>query len=223
MILVQAEFQDRQREITRYFDFLRHYDQKEVVFQIPAGATTTLPDEADDLFKTLKANGFLLLYNLIESTLKNAIEAIFDEFKTKGVSFDQCRLEVRQLILRNLRKHNVQKIAPSLSVISTDIVIATFRKDELASGNVDARFVRELASHYGFAPPNVKSDELLTVKTNRNDLAHGLKSFAEVGRDFDLARLEQIKSEVMEFLTVLLDCIAEYITNKGYLTANAGA
>ncbi len=60
--------------------------------------------------KLSKANGFLLLYNLIESTLKNAIEAIFDEFKLKGVSFDQCRLEVRQLILKNLKRHDEKRL-----------------------------------------------------------------------------------------------------------------
>jgi hypothetical protein len=53
--------------------------------------------DQDVLFKTLKANGFLLLYNLVESTMKNAIEAIFDEFKGRGVSFDSCRSEVRKI------------------------------------------------------------------------------------------------------------------------------
>lgn len=217
MLLVQAEFHEREREVIRYFDFLQHFSDKQVAFQIPEASTTSLPSEADDLFKTLKANGFLLLYNLVESTLKNAIEAIFQELKIKAVSFDQCRLEVREVILGNLKKHNVKKIVSSLSVISTDVVVATFRKEELAAGNVDARLIRELAGLYGFAPPNVKSDELLTVKTHRNDLAHGLKSFAEVGRDFDLHRLQNIKLEVLGFLNALLDSIADYIMNRTYL------
>jgi hypothetical protein len=59
---------------------------------------------------------------------------------------------------------------------------------------------------------------LLTVKTNRNDLAHGNKSFADVGRDFDVARLIAIKAEVIEFLKELLSNVAAYISTSAYLT-----
>jgi HEPN superfamily protein len=90
-------------------------------------------------------------------------------------------------------------VIPALFYFRSNVVIATFRKEELASGNVDARLIREIAKLYGFSVPSMKSDELLTVKTNRNDLAHGQKSFAEVGRDFDVARLEQIRSVVIAF------------------------
>src|SRR5262249_55237107 len=148
------------------------------------------------LFKTLKANGFLLLYNLMESTLKNAIEAIFDEFGSLGVSYEQCSQDVRRIVLANLKKHSVDSIEPDIANISIDVVAKTFRKEELFSGNVDARKIRDVASEYGFQHPQRKSDELLTVKTNRNDLAHGNKSFADVGRDFDMQRLESIRSEV---------------------------
>jgi MAE_28990/MAE_18760-like HEPN len=217
VLAVQSEFLEREREVSRYFDFLRHFDAKQIAFDIPPTATTSLPAEETELFKTLKANGFLLLYNLVESTLKNAIEAIFEELRIKSVSFDACRVEVRQVILTNLRKHNVKKIVSSLSALSTDVVFATFQKEAVASGTVDGRFVRELSREFGFSSPSVKSDQLLTVKTNRNDLAHGLKSFAEVGRDFDLERLDNIRMEVVNFLNALLDNVANYLITKSYL------
>ena len=59
--------------------------------------------------------------------------------------------------------------------------------------------------------------KLLTVKSNRNDLAHGLKSFAEVGRDFDLGRLEAIMAQVVAFLRSLLESVTTYISTKAYL------
>ena len=62
---------------------------------------------------------------------------------------------------------------PSLSTISVDVIVATFRKKELFSGNVDAKRIREVALQYGFQNPKKKAKELLTVKANRNDLAHG--------------------------------------------------
>ena len=219
MINVQTDFRTRAEEVTRYFQFLRAFDNKDITFVQPAGGAVRFsPSEQTALFKTLKANGFLLLYNLVESTSKNAIEAIYDEFKAQGVSFDHCREEVRKIILANLKRHNVEKILPSLSKLSVDVVVATFRKDHLFDGNVDARHLREVAKSYGFQHPRKKSDELLTVKSNRNDLAHGNKSFADVGRDYDVDRLEQIRSEVVTFLEDLLINVADYIKSRSYLT-----
>ena len=217
MILVQNDFRTRAEEVIRYFSFLSIFDEKRISFTDSPLGVNLDADEQTALFKTLKANGFLLLYNLIESTLKNAIEAIFDELGNNSVTFDDCRNDVKLIVLNNLKKHNVDKIAPILSNISIDVVAKTFRKEELFSGNVDAKRVREIANSYGFKEPSRKSDELLTVKTNRNDLAHGNKSFADVGRDFDLARLDKIKTEVLDFLEELLNNINDYIIAKLYL------
>jgi MAE_28990/MAE_18760-like HEPN len=188
-----------------------------------SSAKISTASERTELFKTLKANGFLLLYNLVESTLKNAIESIVDEFRQRRVSFDGCRLEVRKLVLKNLKQHDPDKIVNNLSAIATDVLVASFRKETIAAGNVDARLVRKLAECYGFASPSIRSDELLTVKSNRNDLAHGLKSFAEVGRDFDLSRLDSIREEVVEFLKALLASIEAYIINQAYLAVAPAA
>ena len=219
MLAVQKEFETRTSEVKRYFQFLRDFDDNLLNFS--PGAKLSSASEKMELYKTLKANGFLLLYNLVESTLKNAIEAVFDEFKLKKVTFDDCRLEVRKLVLQNLKNQKIDRLIPDLVAISTDVLTATFRKEELVSGNVDAKHVRDLAKRYGFDSPKVKSDELLTVKTNRNDLAHGMKSFAEVGRDFDINRLEVIHAEVIGFLKALLKSIASYISRRGYLAATA--
>lgn len=218
MINVQADFQTRAEEVERYFRFLRAFDDKQVSFTPPAGGPPPFTaTEQSALFKTLKANGFLLLYNLVESTSKNAIEAIYEEFRAEGVSFDVCRAEVRKIILENLKEHSVDKILPSLSKLSVDVVVSTFQKDTVFAGNVDARYLRKVAKSYGFQHPKKKSDELLTVKSNRNDLAHGTKSFADVGRDYDLDRLERIMKEVVGFLEELLKNIASYLTSKRYL------
>jgi hypothetical protein len=222
MINVQTDFATRAEEVTCYFRFLRAFDDRRVTFvDTDAHADTLSPLEQGALFKTLKANGFLLLYNLVESTSTNAIEAIFDEFRSQGVSFDHCRKEVRKIILANLKRHDIEKIIPNISKIAVDVVGATFSKDHLFDGNVDARRLRKVAKTYGFRNPSRKSDELLTVKSNRNDLAHGNKSFADVGRDYDVDRLEKIRAEVVTFLEEFLVNVAEYITNRSYLTLPA--
>lgn len=223
MLRVQSDFTARAEEVTRYVHFLRAFEDGRIDF----GASQDSPPdwsagERAALFKTMKANLFLLLYNLVESTIKNAIEAIFDEFRVRGISFDRCRVEVRRIVLSNLKRHNVDKILPSLSALSVDVIVATFVKDDLFAGNVDGRKIREIAGEYGFRPPTKKSDQLLVVKTSRNDLAHGNKSFGDVGRDYDLVRLDEIKNEVVAFLEELLVNVADYLTSRSYL-AESGA
>lgn len=220
---VREDFKNRTREIDRYFRFLRKCEReldagRKSCLALPRNRCATASAEQGALFKTLKANGFLLLYNLVESTLKNAIEAIFDEFRSRGVSFDDCRREVRTVVLTNLRRHNVSKILPHFSTFSTDVVVATFQKSELFRGDVDARRVRDVAKEYGFRHPHMKSDQLLIVKTNRNDLAHGNKSFGDIGRDYDVVLLYKIKREVVAYLKMLLRNVAEYIDTEAYLT-----
>jgi hypothetical protein len=58
----------------------------------------------------------------------------------------------------------------------------------LFSGNIDAREIRETAKSYGFSDKTdgmktQNGNDLLKIKTNRNDLAHGDKSFSDVGKD----------------------------------------
>jgi hypothetical protein len=52
---------------------------------------------------------------------------------------------------------------------------------------------------------------------NRNDLAHGNKSFADVGRDVTIEDILKIKEEVVEYLRQILINIENYLENKEYL------
>ncbi|MFA6543205.1 MAG: MAE_28990/MAE_18760 family HEPN-like nuclease [Limisphaerales bacterium] len=220
MTTVQQDFQTRAGEIENYFRFVEQLAEGNLRLTASAPSTASLsPDDYDSLLKTLKANGFILLYNLVESTMKNAIEAVFEEFRAKGVSFDDCREEVRQIVVSNLKAHNPDRVSTALTPLAQKILTETFRKEKAFAGNVDAKKIREVAKDYGFSPPKAKGDNLLTVKSQRNDLAHGDKAFAEVGRDFDVERLVKIKMEVLDYLREVLDNISSYLANKEYLAA----
>lgn len=119
MNTVQQDFQTRSAEIENYFKFVEALVEGTSVLHAAGGVTPAMTqEEFESLVKTLKANGFILLYNLIESTMKNAIEAIFEEFRTQGVSFDACREEVRQIVISNLKSHNPDKIFGDLNPIA---------------------------------------------------------------------------------------------------------
>jgi hypothetical protein len=217
---VKADFQARKREISRYIKFVDEIAREKLTI-VDSRSKDNVYDSGvqSELIKTLKASAFLLLYNLLESTLKNSIEAIFDELQGKGVNFDSCRDELRHVVLGNLKRRNIDDVVPDISRIATDLISVTFRKDTLFSGNVDGRLVRATAKEYGFHAPRRSSDELLVVKSNRNDLAHGNKTFSEVGREYDMRRVKRITKEVFHYLSELIDNVDTYLENEHYLHA----
>ncbi len=222
MQLVIEEFHVRVAEIKAYSDFVANIDKGETKLRTASDSGDAYsPTQQGDLLRTFKASALLMLYNLMESAVTNAVESIFDELEKEAISFDICREEIRLVVLGNLRQHDPRKLVADLNALATDIVIKTFRKDEIVSGNVDARRIRDVAKQYGFLEPTCRGDRLLAVKSHRNDLAHGSKSFAEVGRLYSVSDIQEIECEVIAYLTEMLTNVAEYLTTKGYLLDRA--
>ncbi|MGB3511436.1 MAG: MAE_28990/MAE_18760 family HEPN-like nuclease [Microcoleaceae cyanobacterium] len=188
------DFNERSKEVSKYFIFLKNLEQGTIKLTMEGKGKQKIKEIDSELINTLKASAFLLLYNLIESTMRNAIEVIFDELQSQGISFDKIRPELKKIVLHNLKRRNPDKVFQKIVDISLDIIKAGFNKEELFSGNIDAQKIKTTAKEYGFsAQTKTDSSDLLTVKTNRNDLAHGIKSFAWVGKDKTAEELIKIK------------------------------
>jgi hypothetical protein len=221
-VLIQ-DFTERSKEVSKYFIFLKSLEQGTTKLSMDGkGNNSKIKVIDSELLKTLKASSFLLLYNLVEATMRNIIEAIFDKLKSEGISYDQIRPELKKIVLKNLKKRNPDKIFLSITAISVDIITAGFDKEDLFSGNIDGRKIKSTAAEYGFShsTDHAKTgdgSDLLTVKTNRNDLAHGVKSFTEVGRDKTADELLEIKSKVIRYLKQILQNTEIYLDNREYL------
>jgi len=223
METVLLDFNTRAKEVDNYFIFMESLEKQTT--QLALLDTTgkyKIQNLNPELAKTLKANGFLLLYNLVESTMRNAIEAIFEKLKNKAVSFDQLKPEIKLIVLQNLKNRSPKKIYLTINQLSTDIITATFEREELFSGNVDARLIKEIAEKYGFSyqtdfAKTKNGQNLVVIKSNRNDLAHGIKSFEEVGGDQAIEELLEIQEEVVEYLRQILENIRDYLDNEEYL------
>lgn len=216
---VKRNFQERCAEIDLYFTFIEK--------TLKRGAKISLPDGKSefvkaDLAKILKANGFLLLYNLVESCIKKAIEEIYFSMKREGVKYDDIKDSIKREIITYLKnKKNVDEFVSEVNIITEDIIEKSFSADALFSGNVDARKVRDVARKYGFPIKvrnlKVKEEKLLVVKNRRNGLAHGDYSFQECGKEYSVPQMVQIKKEVVTYLEKTLDSIESYINNKEFL------
>jgi hypothetical protein len=132
------------------------------------------------------------------------------------------RPELKKIVLKNLKKRDVNDILPHIANVSTDIINAGFSKDELFSGNLDSRKVKETAIEYGFSHSTDYSktgngEDLLIIKSNRNALAHGFQSFSEVGRGKSADELLKIKNKTIRYLRQILENIEQYLLNQDYL------
>jgi MAE_28990/MAE_18760-like HEPN len=226
MQTVLLDFNTRVQEINEYFLFLESLVNETTKLVVLGSSNVPNIRAIDpDLAKTLKANGFLLLYNLVESSMRNAIEAIFDELKSKKIPFDSIRLEIKRVVLQNFKSRSPDDVHTRIKDISIDIITAGFKSRELFSGNIDQGEIAKTARKYGFSCDTDYSKtkhgkNLADIMRNRNDLAHGNKSFSEVGKDTSIVDLLKIKEEVIEYVRQILNNIERYLAAQEYLDSS---
>jgi hypothetical protein len=216
MIEVRRDFNIRTGEIKNYLNFTSEIAAGTVTLQYNAGSSLN-PIQAQAWSKTVHASCFLLIYNLVESTMKNAVAAIFDDLQSHAVPFDACREGIRRVVLNNFKALSPERALSELLQIALDVVIKTFDKDKIFSGNIDSRKISQIAETYGFAAPVGQGHHLLTIKNHRNDLAHGDKSFDEIGRDYVISDIVNMFVHTESYLKSALDNIETYIDNQVYL------
>jgi len=223
------EFQERSQEVSDYFLFIKDLEEENIQLVVEEDAEKPkIQERYPQLSNTLKASAYLLLYNLVESSMRNAIEAIFQELQSQQVPFDRIRPELKKIVLQNFKRQNPDRVLAQIKDISLDIIAVGFDKEELFSGNIDGLLIRKVAKSYGFSSRTdyVKTHDgidLLRVKTNRNDLAHGVQSFAEVGKDKTADELIEVKNKTINYLRQILENIEMYLVNQEYLDSSTGS
>jgi hypothetical protein len=229
---VILDFESKVEEIEEYFNFIettthleRDFDKEKIV------------KVSETVYDVLKANIFLLLYNLIESSFKNALEKICIEITNDRLTYKEVIPEIKRLWLEKHYKNfenikipkNIKKsehIMNTIDNITEDIIEINFyidekkRKNDDISGNVDAREISRINQKYGaklrYQPKDIDKQALQTVKIQRNNLAHGDETFRECGRDKTLETLGEIKSNSIEYMRFILSHIKKFIENKEY-------
>lgn len=206
MFDVKTTFQERANEIETYYLFLESF----------------IPNCRDEnLNKILKSNLILMLYNLVESSISNAIEEIHNNIHQNNISFDVLKLELREEIITLVKAKNSKDFVLSVNNLAIDIVKKSFNKQKAFSGNIDSRKIVELSKVYGFSDRTVYDQTknghcLVEIKGKRNDLAHGVFSFTEVGKDYSVQDMEKMKSEAVHYLQQILSNIETSLLNQGY-------
>lgn len=177
-------------------------------------------------FKVSKASFYLVIYNLIEATVTEGIRSIYNRIEDESLSFFD--------IEENIRKIWWHSKSESLTSCSKNTLVDNIysfyceahSNNKLdfnefisgVSGNLDSEGVREVCRRYGIdSIPDGR--DLKDVKSNRNWLAHGNKSFSEVGREKTISDLKEIRNRVFEFLDKYVENVNSYLNRSGYKCA----
>ncbi|MBW4574272.1 MAG: hypothetical protein KME08_03215 [Aphanothece sp. CMT-3BRIN-NPC111] len=223
---ILKEFKERIKEVNLYFDFLCNVLSTDIhLYSTRTGVGQPVDVEVQ---KILKANFFLILYNLTEAIIRKSIQEIYDSMERDGLSYKLTRPEIQKILIshryKQLRDSSstnfVQAIEELLADALNDAAVKLDPDSIPISGNLDAKKIRELARVYGFSEMTKKAKrggaDLLTVKNQRNLLAHGNSTFSECGRNYNINDLKRIKNEVILFLEDIIKNIKAYIDVKEY-------
>ena len=220
---VHEDFDDRRNEIQEYMELLNALEQSGGEFLPSQGEIFTV---TSSLRKTLKGAVSLLLYNMIEATLRESVTKIHDYIDSESIPFDQLRKELKEAIFKRA-KHSKLGVDTLVTGISGDIARhlhkATLKENQLFSGNIDRKEVERIAKIYGFdtdsdfAKTNHGKD-LKPLMKNRNDLAHGNVSFSELGAEQSFQEITKRCNAVIEFMCSIIDNIEDGVDDKKYLS-----
>lgn len=222
MEIIIEDLKTKEKEIEEYLELVQYL----------SGSKTLKNNEGKEkiintqLIKTLKGTVYLLLYNLIESTMRDSIVAIHDKISENETPFEQLREKLQRKILFRAKNDNINidnLFTKIKNNISLEIHAATLNKKQLFSGNINRDEIQKIADVYGFDyATNYENTghgkHLDKVKTNRNNLAHGNKTFSQVGENNSIEELKQLSKEIISYIYEIHDNIVDYVDNKNYLT-----
>lgn len=231
------EFQERQKDVQEYLSLLTFFDsiatnkRKTIESESHNGNIISfLPNR--ECQKILRANLYLLLYNLIESTINTIITVVKDAINDENVSLDKLETRLIHLHISGIYK-DVTSTNKILEISKVLYRKATNKESVLieklgfnTSGNVDYDYFQKIVGSIG-CRGRINIDEknvkvaMLRTKEHRNKLAHGNCSFSSAGSILTLQQICEDYDCVVDFLKQSLDNLEAFLDNKKYLKGKA--
>lgn len=221
----KIDFDYRKIEVEDYFSFLKIMNSDNTLIRYVNG-TKTIEEKISNKLQTMFiANAFLILYNLIESTVRNSIVEIYNKIEEDKNSYENLSESLQKIWINqninNLKEgtYNHDTLLKTVQKIAQDILtketIALSKDNINISGNIDAQKIRALAEYIGFEKTS-NGRNLQNIKDKRNRLAHGEQTFYDVGKDFTFDELNKFKHEAFDYLSDVINKIEKFILDRKY-------
>jgi hypothetical protein len=209
----ETDFQIRKQQVRHYLAIL-------VAIEKMTRAGRSTPRQNARLL-TARAGAFLLLYNLVEASMRSAIQEIHDRIAVDSVPFEALTPSLKREAMRRFKlAADPEQHHGTTDLPSAFVAIALEGGVDMA-GNVDARHIRALSKVYGFSldvPDHTwGGSDLVIIKSARNDLAHGHVTFADLGRDYGIDRIREISLRSLGYMRAILGNVSIFLEQKRYL------
>ena len=152
---VRVDFEKKVAEIETFFGHLQDVAVLKASTSTASRRSQAAANKLTELEKILKANVFLLLYNLVESTIRQSLVAICDAVATEALSYSELQENIQLLWIqtkhKNFQNLGAASIFSVLRALPEEVVQLSFEQKLASGGNLDARKIREFAEQYGFS------------------------------------------------------------------------
>lgn len=237
---IRETFESRKQEILKFVEFVKFLEDKEFSLTDEGesefslffhSAPNGISVNYQEIINIAKSNLALMIYSIIEYTVANSIDNIYEEIRNDGLSYlnisDNIKALWRASILKTTTDPNssfstfMKKNEEIINMIIHERPIDLCSRNTLPAGNLDGEKIKDTLQKHGvkWESSNYRPDILNKFKEKRNNLAHGSVSFIEALRDSTIANIEQEANLVIAFLEDLLNMVDKYISNKDYKQA----
>ncbi|ROX63935.1 hypothetical protein EGW69_01880 [Enterococcus faecium] len=222
---MKKNFEKLVKEIDLFLELLEYMENQLIGFENDCSILVLEivdKDKCEAVFKSLKSNVILMMYNLIESTVRLTMNAYYDEFNDKKLSYKSLVEEIKKTWIKqslgmakngdSIQKSIYEMI--ELAVEEESTVEISFEQFTL-SGNADLREIKEIMKNHGieYDEKNFKTfgGSLKSIKDMRNSLAHGNVSFQDNGRELTISELKEYQSQTYQCLKYFMNTVENSI------------
>lgn len=230
MSLLLQSFEERAAELSAYLKFMELIERDSARLFLPNRRTWRVRQVDEKIPRILKASFFLLLYNLIEASIREGFLSVYKAMEADGCSVSDLTPALRELWIDtafarvsggSANRDSYRSVARTLVQGIADGVTARLDVRTLRiSGNLDAARIRQLCNVHGVSHKTDRrakgGERLRVVKDKRNALGHGDLTFGECGRDCSVSDLVEIKAESLRYLKAILRNIDRFNAKKTY-------
>ncbi|AGV74224.1 MAE_28990/MAE_18760 family HEPN-like nuclease [Lactococcus cremoris] len=225
---MNEEFEKLKGEIDRFYNFLEYLSLRQIglgndEYKV-VDCNILEKEEFDSLFKSMKSNLVIMLYNLVESTVRLTMYGYYDNFNNTKKAYKNVTEEVRKVWIKYSSKtFNENKIQQQVfemieSAIDKEYFLELDSQKFHLSGNADTQEIKEILKVHGlkYDETNFKNCgwSLKSIKDMRNSLAHGNISFEDNGKTLAISDIKLYKEQTYECLTYFMEVVDNAISTS---------
>jgi len=234
--LTKALLRSRVHELIVYLKFLRIAVEKDA-FVSANGGQEQLPLDKE-LTHMLKANVCLLLYSAMEACMVQLLDEMHDTIGRNCQGTDQLNSQLVLMVARHFKSSRTELTVDNTSSPLHENLFKAWlcdwqdrdqreKREAGLSGSVDSLAIFKRLSRFGVfdvgmkkPPAHLAHNALQNIKGRRNQLAHGERSFKELGQDLAFEELCRDARAVFRTLRRVAQEVNVFLQHQRYLAAS---